>query len=78
MVSYAKLKSGDWGLRVKDEDVEVGDTVDVTTKAGEIKQEVVGRLIFRGEDFALYAKGNANGGGQAPARQPSRSSPDRW
>lgn len=78
-VSYAKLRSGDWGLRVKDEEVEIGQTVDVTTKAGEVKQEVIGKLVFKGDDFALYAKGENQGGGQQQQRKPhGNRQPDAW
>jgi len=43
IVSYAMLKSGEWGLRSESE-LTPGETVTVTKKKGEQKTETVGRL----------------------------------
>lgn len=45
--SYTKLNDGTWGLRVYGA-VKVGDAVTVTTKAGAVKTETVGKVLWSG------------------------------
>ena len=63
-VSYSKLKSGSWGVRVKadnpfEELPAAGATLTVTLKSGETNEATVTRQVWSGEDdgnpIALYA-----------------------
>lgn len=45
---YTKLKTGGWGLWIPGADAVSGDTIKVATKAGKVKTETVGRVIYRG------------------------------
>lgn len=56
--SYTKLKSGGWGVRVEGQ-VKEGDTVTVTKKSGEKKQETVSRVLWRGDGVAICEVGEA-------------------
>lgn len=48
MNTYTKLRDG-WGVRAT-EPVQAGQTVQVKTKAGAIKTEVVSRVLWQGPD----------------------------
>jgi hypothetical protein len=48
MTTYAKLKRGDWGLR--GQGLTSGARVSVTRKDGQVKTEIVGRILWTGED----------------------------
>ena len=48
----AKLRSGDWGARVR-QPVEVGDTVTITTKAGKSWTARVTSIVWRGKGVYL-------------------------
>lgn len=63
--SYAKLKSGDWGIRVTGGNVSTGSTVTVTKKDGTTKTETVTQVVWSGNGVTLCAV--------APSRQPARS-----
>jgi hypothetical protein len=52
MITYTKLKSGEWGLRVQGS-VESGRRVTVTKKSGESKTEIVGKVIWSGNGISL-------------------------
>lgn len=54
-IGYAKLRSGDWGLRGPVELLIEGQVVTVTKKSGEEKSEVVGRVIWHNEETAIAA-----------------------
>lgn len=49
MSTYTKLNNGNWGVRV-DGKAEAGQTVSVRTKAGELKQETIERVLWTGAD----------------------------
>ena len=52
-VTFSKLKSGQWGLRVsvgKGESVSVGDRVSVERKDGSTDLVTVGRILWSGDD----------------------------
>ena len=53
MTNYTKLRSGDWGLR-SDAQLKPGTTVEVTTKAGDVKQETVANAIWNDGKIWLY------------------------
>jgi len=66
MASYAKLRSGGWGLRGAG--MEPGATVTVETKAGKRKEEVVGKILWTAADGTQIATisggaGETDGGG---------------
>lgn len=63
MNSYAKLKSGAWGVRVTGQ-VRAGDKVTVTTKAGKQKTETVERVLWSGGGVSLCAIA----GSESPSR----------
>jgi len=51
-ITYMKLRTGRWGLRVEvdaGESVSMGDTVTVALKSGETKNAVIGRILWSGE-----------------------------
>lgn len=43
--SYTKLKSGDWGIR-SDQAIKEGQSITVTTKAGQAKTEKVKKVVW--------------------------------
>jgi hypothetical protein len=45
-ITFAKLNSGDWGLRGPATQLISGATVTVAKKSGETKQLVVGRILY--------------------------------
>lgn len=49
MNTYTKLKSGFWGIRVVGKTT-AGEEVTVTKRNGEAKVEIVGRVLWSGED----------------------------
>lgn len=53
MVAYARLKSGEWGLRGKD--LIPGEPVSVSKKDGNTATETVGVLLFATQDGTQYA-----------------------
>jgi len=55
LTTYAKLSSGAWGLRSKNEALSTGDMVDVTKRDGTVKTECVGRII-RKDDYGVLAE----------------------
>lgn len=51
-ITYMKLRTGRWGLRVsvaQGETVSQGESVTVTLKSGETKTAVVGRILWSGQ-----------------------------
>jgi hypothetical protein len=50
--TYTKLRDGSWGIRTT-EAVTAGQTVTVTKKGGETKQETVGRVLWTGDGITL-------------------------
>jgi hypothetical protein len=44
-ISYAKLRSGEWGVR-SDQLIREGETVTVTTKAGQAKPETIKKIVW--------------------------------
>ena len=62
-VTYAKLRNGDWGLR-STSTLKEGQTVTVTTKAGQSRTETVGKIVWSGNGVWLAAKGSDSGSAQ--------------
>lgn len=54
-ISYTKLKSGDWGVRVEGQTVTVNQVVTIRKKDGTTKQETVQRVIWTGNGVQLCA-----------------------
>jgi hypothetical protein len=59
-VSYTKLRSGSWGVRVQAETEDetlpqAGETVTVYRKDGSSSNETVTKLVWQGSGVALYA-----------------------
>jgi len=52
--TYTKLRSGDWGVRVEGTAAK-GDTITVTKKSGETKQETVRAVVWTGNGVTLCA-----------------------
>lgn len=50
--SYAKLRSGNWGVRVPFE-VEPGQAIVVKTKKGKTREETIGRIVWQGNGVWL-------------------------
>lgn len=64
MITYTKLKSGEWGIR-SDKSLSVGASVVVTKKSGESKTEQVANQVWTdGKGIYLY--------GIVPSRPSSR------
>jgi hypothetical protein len=51
--SYTKLRSGDWGLKIIDDDVEAGDTVPVRKRDGSINYETIDRIIYENSSYFI-------------------------
>ena len=64
----AKLRSGEWGARVQSDTVSVGDTIQITTRAGKSWPATVSQVIWRGKGITLVATGKA-------ARKPAKPRP---
>ena len=54
MATYAKLKNGDWGVRVQGVTT-VGATVQVTKRDGSSKTETIAKVLWSGEGISLCA-----------------------
>jgi hypothetical protein len=69
--TYTKLRNDTWGIRVKGPAVP-GDTVEVTTKAGETKKEVVERVLWEGDGVTICAvvRTESSSAGPRPRRAP--------
>jgi len=64
--TYTKLRTGAWGVRVPSGRVQPGDTVTVTTRAGERKIEEIERVVWTDGQIAICAVRRA-GGASTPA-----------
>ena len=52
--SYTKLRDGSWGIRVPESlRATAGDVVTVTKASGEIKDEIVARVLWTGQGISL-------------------------
>lgn len=51
MASYTKLRDGTWGIRGPLPAPATGQVVSVQTKAGAVKSETVGRVLWTGTDY---------------------------
>lgn len=52
--SFAKLRSGDWGVRIEGDKPESGATVNVTKKNGEAKQATIDTVIWSAPDQKVH------------------------
>ena len=50
-----KLRSGNWGARLKTSKVRAGDTVTITTRAGKTWQAKVTKVVWSGNGAAIVA-----------------------
>ena len=75
MISYAKLKSGEWGVRVEGPAPRTGSRITVTKKDGSTKTETIAAIVWEGTGVTLcaIAAGDSSGysrssgrGGRAP------------
>lgn len=64
--TYAKLRSGDWGIR-STAALRAGDSIAVTKRDGSTKTETVAKIVFTGGGVTLAAIASG-----APASSPSR------
>jgi len=58
IVTYSKLRSGEWGLRSTTE-IKEGQVVTVTTKAGERRTETIGKIVWSGQGVWLATNGSS-------------------
>ncbi len=65
--TYTKLKDGSWGIRVVGK-VTTGQTVTVTKKSGESKQETVGKVLWTGDGITLATVSGSPSSPSAPSR----------
>lgn len=72
--TYTKLRSGEWGLRIKGE-AKTGLKVKVTKRSGEVKTETVDRVIWSGNGItlaAIFDGGRPYGGSRSRSSRRSR------
>jgi hypothetical protein len=55
MNTYTKLSNGNWGLRIQSGQTRIqsGDSIVVTKKSGETKNEKVGKIVWTGNGVTL-------------------------
>jgi len=62
-----RLRSGEWGAKVRHGSVREGDPIQITTRSGKTWVAVVAKVVWQGEDVALVATGETtrarSGGG---------------
>jgi hypothetical protein len=66
--SFARLKSGDWGVRVSGQSVQAGDTITVTKKDGSSDTVVVDKVLWTGDGLLLCSIRPTSGGGRGRGR----------
>jgi len=67
-----KLRSGDWGAKTNGA-VDVGDTVEIRTKAGKTWTARVSKVVWTGNDVSIVAMEKTTGsGGYTPAKRNAR------
>jgi hypothetical protein len=49
-ITYTRLRSGNWGIRANNIELKVGDKVKVSTKAGEVHEEKISKILWTGQD----------------------------
>ena len=54
MNTWYKLKSGDWGIKVRHQ-AKAGEVVEVTSKSGETKEIILGSRVAKFEDAELWS-----------------------
>jgi hypothetical protein len=76
-VSYTKLKTGEWGMRIEecDEAPKPGASVTVTKRDGSKREEVMGSVVWSGKDKrsdgdVWVATVQRGGDYRAPAQEP--------
>lgn len=76
--SPAKLRDGSWGAKVQGS-VSVGDTINITTKAGKSWTATVQKVVWTGDGVSLVATASSGGnkGGYTPAVRNSRGYVDQ-
>lgn len=62
MISYTKLKSGEWGVRATGERISAGQSVSVAKKSGETRRETIGRVLWQGDGITLASILQSSGG----------------
>lgn len=74
-VTYKKLRNGDWGIVGPENMIAQGAVVDVHKASGEVKTEVVGRVIWTGNGVSIasivkqsrsYSRGDGGPRGDRP------------
>lgn len=67
MTSYTKLRDGSWGLRINSgQTVTPGQTITVTKKSGDTKQETVGKVLWSGNGVTLATIAQSSGQSSSP------------
>lgn len=66
-----KLRSGEWGAKVKGS-VQVGDSIQITTKAGKTWTAVIKNVVWTGDDVSIVATESRSDNGYTPAKRNSR------
>ena len=59
-ITFAKLNTGDWGLRGPASQLISGATVTVAKKSGETKQLVVGQILYSRDGQAMATIGSSS------------------
>ena len=54
MNTWYKLKSGEWGVKIRHQGTE-GEAIQVTNKAGESKDVILGSRVAKFEDAELWS-----------------------
>lgn len=73
--TYAKLRSGEWGVRVTGPRPSRGDRVTVTTRAGAVREAYVDSIVWEGGGVTLCTVvGDGQRGGSGRSSRAYRSS----
>jgi hypothetical protein len=79
MATYMQLKNGSWGIKVRGEAVETGQSVRVEKKSGEVQVVTVARVLWQSDDqqtaicaISRSAAGGRRGGEPSEYRRRAR------
>jgi hypothetical protein len=54
MNTWYKLKDGTWGVKIRHQGTE-GEAIEVTNKAGEVKDAILGKRVAKFDDAELWS-----------------------
>ena len=75
IATYTRLNNGEWGVRVRGEKPKADDWVTVTKRSGETRDELVGAVLWSGEDVHLCTVKRDDGTARVPTGEVTSASP---